>query len=575
MHSHGVKIVTNNDISWAKLKLNQTLKGVSLIKKTEEFILVGDVACIPGFSSDEPEISVFINGEWVSFRDPSASLNPLAEIDNNVVHIENIFKEAQAQDPKLATMISFFLLGTASQEDYASAFSPPKASMSEHNITKSLTKEDIQMLLNRGIIRAGKGNFMLKNFKVDKKGGRESRLITNGRYVNEHFNMFSDERMEIPDLLYVLDLGLKFKIIWSIDANSYFYQFALKGPPASWFPFKTQQQLGKYDNFSYFQMNRLPMGFKLAPIIAQRISNLVTTKVNNRILKENMEGKTVAWVDNFIVFAGNERDAQKIMSWIQGQLTFFRIKVKEVDKSGEFLGLKKSQNGSLQFQEEWKEKTSLKIMEALEKSVQRKSLQKLLGRIIWLNYTIARAPLAKFPLTLQLAREIATNVNGSIQLNSGQRKELLTWKSLLDKQLFMKPKIDLKIAWSDATPYKIAVIIGDLIYTTSSYRPISIAIAESIGAGWAYLLAEQAAHLIVDNTTAGYAFAKGHCKEDNINNIINNVVEIDPRGSISWIESAKQLADRPTRNQPLLPSDNTRDMSSSQILHSNFFRDLP
>lgn len=198
-----------------------------------------------------------------------------------------------------------------------------------------------------------------------------------------------------------------------------------------------------------------------------------------------------------------------------------------------------------------------------------------MGRIIWINYTVARFPLAKFTFTLQLARDIATKREGSIQLTHAQIDELLSWNTILHRQLSQQIVPPLKIAWSDATPYMIAVIINNKTFTTKSPLPISIAIAESIGAGWAYLLAEQAAHLIVDNTTAGYAFAKGHCKEEQINKIIANTVGANPFGSISWIESKLQLADYPTRGKKLPLNSNTQDISCSHPLKSNFFRNFP
>jgi hypothetical protein len=244
-------------------------------------------------------------------------------------------------------------------------------------------------------------------------------------------------------------------------------------------------------------------------------------------LIRNGKGRTVAWVDNFIVFANTDKDAELIMRWIIGQLAFFRITTKEVDKSGEFLGLQKRKNGNLNLQHEWIRKTNTLFREVNNINMHRKTLQRLLGRIIWLNLTIVRSPLAKFPQTLQMAREVAINDNGTIQLSTTQKDELHLWKSLLYHQLQPQKELKCKIAWSDATPHTIAVIVNNNIYSASSPTPISIAIAESIGAGWAYLLAGQAAHLIVDNTTAGYAFAKGHCKEDNINTIIDNVTNMN------------------------------------------------
>lgn len=83
----------------------------------------------------------------------------------------------------------------------------------------------------------------------------------------------------------------------------------------------------------------------LAPAIAQRTSNLITTAVQKRIASESLSATATAWVDNFCVFANDVETAEKVMEMLLEELRLVNIAVKEVDKS---LNQRKGRSGTQQ-----------------------------------------------------------------------------------------------------------------------------------------------------------------------------------------------------------------------------------
>lgn len=63
------------------------------------------------------------------------------------------------------------------------------------------------------------------------------------------------------------------------------------------------------------------------------------------MLRHNVQGEVFAWIDNYLVFAKDNSTADLIMKTMIFWLNHFEIKHKPVDRSGEFLGLKVTDDG--------------------------------------------------------------------------------------------------------------------------------------------------------------------------------------------------------------------------------------
>ena len=318
--------LNKSEIRHAARLLGQVIRNADLKEDTPDKVVAGDVDVAPGFSSGAVDARVKIDGKWVVLRnrDASTTFCDLASIENHSLNTNHLFRKAKGVNPKLAEMIKFFLLGSSK---YPGAIDLNKM---ESKVSRALSDIDIAMLLEAKIIVRREGKFALPSFKVPKKNPKEARLITDCREINERLKIFTDERMNIPRLHTLMHWGTQYPVIWSIDANAYFFQFKLKGKPALWFPLRATNKRGEFESF---MLRKLPMGFSLAPIIAQRSSNLVIEECTAKFSARGLDCKAAAWVDNFIIFAQTPEVAKEAMAILSDTLEEFDIKCKEVDKS--------------------------------------------------------------------------------------------------------------------------------------------------------------------------------------------------------------------------------------------------
>jgi len=189
--------------------------------------------------------------------------------------MEKVLKAAEELDPGLRAMLDVFCAGVVTSEIR------PNLEGLKRKTSRDFSRTDLEMLRKAGIITPRDVEFALTGFKVKKKTPNLSRFITDCRAFNQRFTAFSEEKMNLPRLHTIMEWGVRYKVVWSIDAKAYFFQFRLKGEAEGWFP----MQFDVEGRVSTYCMNRLPMGCKLAPIIAQRVSNLFIERTKRRLLK--------------------------------------------------------------------------------------------------------------------------------------------------------------------------------------------------------------------------------------------------------------------------------------------------
>lgn len=523
---------------------------------------IGDVIALSGISSNSTFVSVKTEEGWVDMKTTTFCEAPLAPIDVATANAQRIYQAALEEDPTLAELVAFFLLPSGDKETkllFSIAELP-------HILSKGFSNDDVDLLRSAGVIKEGNAAFALGAFKVPKKDGL-SRFIVNCKPINDVFPLFREVSMNGENLYELTDWALHYKVIWSVDANAYFFHFKLQGNAKELFPVRFDRERSSITVF----MDRLPMGFTLAPAIAQRTSNLITNAVRKEIQRNGWDAKVAAWIDNFIVFAHDDITANKVMSVVEIKLSHFNIKFKDRDKSGIFLGLVRSPEG-LVMQKEWVSAFKKDIASIPKDHIcNSKLIERILGKALWVNYAIVRQPLALHPNILALARRLPSAA-GVLTLTPHEKIELDHWPTLAEGQLIKKlPMPPPRAVWSDARPNILAVVTKGTVFIALLPLNINIALAEIIAAAWGGSIYHKDAHLIIDNTTAAYALAKGHCKSAAINEIIKNYFKRgQPRGSILWICSKLQIADAPTRGA--VPTGDTEDLSQGQVLKSMFFR---
>lgn len=555
-----------NEIAEAASLLEHLLKDLDIQEKVDNNnIGAGDVSITPGPSSSTPFVNIRTeNGEWIKFGERPVSLAPLAEIESHHLNTARVFEEATNKDPVLASMVHEFMIADIDKK-------APVVCTSDlpEQVSRGFSGKDVRMLLKAKVIAHKHAKFALRGFKVAKKDPNLSRFITNCKPFNKIYSKFKGEKMNLPWLHNVMRSGARYSTVWSVDAKAYFFQFRLGRKACEWFPmrFKVGEQLVKV------ALRRLPMGFHLAPIIAQRTSNLIIQRVLYHMRRQSppLEGDVVAWVDNFIVFAEDPSATAQIMEILERQLQTFDIACSPVDKSQEFLGLQKTAKG-LALQQSHQDKLTASISEALNKGApMKKELEQLAGRIMWLNHTISRRSLATMPATLELLRHIPTMASTDNFVLSGTlRHELAMWKADAGKEYILdNSAATIPIAWSDATNRRIAVVVESKVLIAETTNDVPIATMEALAAAWALALNKNMAHLRIDNMGVAYAFAKGHCKARVVNRILGKVFSTSVKGSIMWVPTADQVADGPTRD--CRPDHTQRERERWKHLNSMFF----
>ena len=537
--------LVTSEILQAVGALELAVKGVNLHTKVPKEELLASVGLASGLSSESPRLCVFVDGKWQKMRTENKTKAPLDRIGSHSLDMTKVTQAAESMDPPLKEMLDTFCNGVVKPSI------APKLLGASRKLSKDFSRKDLKMLVRAKILSRRSARSSLLGFKVKKKDPRFSRFVTDCRPFNKKFSAFTDEKMNLPKQHTIMDWGVKYPIIQSVDAKAYFYQFALKGPSSRWFPMSFS-----VDNEEMsFAMNRLPMGCNLAPIIAQRVSNIIIDRTRWHLRKRGIPGEVVAWVDNFLMFANDKASAAEIEKILLGQLRYFNVLCSPMDTSGDFLGLEKAPSGGLRLSSKFRASIREQIKKVQEEGVmEKKQTEILCGKLMWLNYTVERSPLAVFPHTLEIMRSLPRASSATtFTISEGFREELNRWESSIDKPFMGTADAqNTPEVWTDATPTRIAVVMGRAVFMAEMYHAVDIALAEAIAAAWGLILSNNKAHLFIDNLGVAHAFAKGHSTSHSINQVIRNVFSMDKPtdGSITWVPTEDQIADGPTRGLP-------------------------
>ena len=523
-----------------------------------------DVTLQPAGSDSWPHFTLrSIDGKLIIVRDRRLCCNDLAAIGNNALNLERIIAclTESNEDPILLSLIDRFIVGNEPLLPLANTST---------RVSRNFSKKDLEILAVAQLLFPSEARNAMLCFKVPKKDGF-GRFIMDCRPLND---LYAEERvsMDMDQLDDVIKIALKFPIVRSTDANAFFFQFRLTRNGAKRFPTRLGHQRG---NFKCYNLAALPMGFKFAPAIAQRTSNMVIRRVRKWISDNAVNGDSVAWVDNYRVFAENETTADLIMSELLRVLLYFNIECKPVEYTGEFLGLIADQRG-VRLTEKFAEKAISAKNEFFHNiTATREDFLVVFGHVIWANITIIRRPLCFMPNCLSLLRKTARDPSSIIEIEEKNsiEQELLFFDQHVRKHRVMTAHLPCKV-WSDATPFGGAVLIEDeeyseLLAVCQLSEEVPIFLCELSMAVWAALCTNKHPHSIVDNTAAGFAIAKGHSTHPTANKLLRLLYSRNPPNKASWVSSEQQRADDPSRGKS--PPARNISYDSEKNLKSFFF----
>lgn len=537
--------------------------GASVKEEMTEVKL--ELKILPGASASWPAVAVRgVDGLVKVIRPQVRCVFPLAKVaphDLNIALVHSTLSET-GEDPVLKDLIERFIFGNEKQR---------KGKSRASKVSRDFLLEDIDVLREAKLVREPNDGTILhgalKCFKVAKKDGF-ARFITDCRDINALYN--EKISMDMMELETIIGFAEKFSVVWSTDADAFFFQFRLSEKASTLFPIKLCNGRGSFTN-GFLQA--LPMGFTYAPAIAQRTSNMIIRRTQKWIDEQRIEGKVAAWIDNYLVFSKSTEDAERVMETLFSCLKMFNVKCKPVDKSGEFLGLK-SEGGNISL--------TLPFVDRARKAFSSfKSLVKptyndfliVFGHVLWANTTIIRRPLCFAPESLQCIRCATSDIKAEISQNTTLIcEELNFWFKNLHKPLQrLRSAWESRIVWSDATPNSLGFVIEvenkDFIASAKVEPALSVFDAELIAAMWAARVNNTRARHRIDNSAVTYALSKGHTLNRHANVAMQELYKENTPQEVGWVSTLGQRADGPSRGEPPGP----RQVVSPKILPSYFF----
>ena len=314
--------------------LARILEVCDIHQLTKPQELTIQVVVQPGGSSSAPAIMLRSSfGIIKCLRPREKCTAPLAAISPHRLDLPCVVRELSdsGEDSVLLDLINKYLLATTPVTVVHNC--------EQTTVSRHFSNDDIKVLHDADLLLECSTGVSMPCFKVKKKDDT-ARFIMDCRGLNDELD--SKVGMEADSLEWVISQAIKYPVVISTDANAYFFQFPLTPAASSRFPLRLASLRG---SFKSYYLKALPMGFSYAPAIAQRTSNMIIRRTRRWIQQNQIQGEAVAWIDNFLVFAKDTQSAEAIMTEMQRWLCYFKIECKEVDRSGEFLGMQRISSG--------------------------------------------------------------------------------------------------------------------------------------------------------------------------------------------------------------------------------------
>lgn len=410
-------------------------------------------------------------------------------------------------------------------------------------------------------------------FKVPKSSNVDSRLVADGRefdtFVRSIYKElgWSEFKMNIPSIETVTQMGLSYKIMFTKDATSFFYQILVPRRLRRYFGIRLASRRGK---FRTGRLKKLPMGTHFSPSAACDISNSVLDILKARCpAGSTMNGihvgrwDAVCWVDNFIFFADDEDTAQVIRDEFDKLCEEINLICKAwefADSEGHIKVL-----GMLFKPGEYV--LPPEVPSALSHGTARSFLI-MFGGIMWANSTVGRLPLCFFPALMDFIRLLCSEQDWEkhysapreVLMETINLVQLLRESRLLPQHVISP--VPASYNWSDASSYFLACVHQTLgkdnwfaVPTPESFwngDVFNIFVAES--SAWAlghlHYPQPQPCASIVDNQPLARAIFRGHSGSAATDAILAHVIRNrfqDGCHFIGWVPTDEMRADIPSR----------------------------
>jgi hypothetical protein len=404
------------------------------------------------------------------------------------------------------------------------------------------------------------------------------RLLSDLRKLNDC--MTKPGRMGIPCILQLIAEILANRWLAHVDARSYFFQFRLAECIRNFFAaiFRWGRSSAKV------RATVLLMGWKFAPMIAQRFANGVCTRAT-------LEGLIRAWLDNFMCLAMTEAACNEQLGKLLSVAKEVNLEFKDAEgacatQHATLLGMDVDLCvGKVTMSASFVQK-ALQAIEALRASPTARNLFVALGSMIWANYVVGRSPLAVYPNLLALTRGTGVEIGqGTRKWDDAMQINDATWADIRRAEQVVQAnegifRVDIEALpdrrmtiWSDASDTAFAFVIEvdgvDVSYGAGLFgvnqRSLHIYVKEMLSAVFASEAAVDltrrmpmlmpsafAVDHMEDNTAVVGTFKRGHGNDAMIDELVIRMYaayrQMNATGHMHYVPTTLQRADGMTRN---------------------------
>lgn len=513
------------------------------------------------------------DGAFVKVAEPRKPCSlPLALVSVNRINFDNLLSLPQTPTEELVDLLKWIHTDRAFTEATTNPKFQEVRMRLQHHVSRYLLS-DVPSLMMQGIFEEKPfTDFSLEIplFKVPKSGLVDARLIGDCRPLNELLPRPGN--MALPNVSDVLLCLLGKFWLHQEDARSYFYQFDIH-PSLS--ELLSSRVGGKRGHFTQVRWMVMPMGFSFAPAIAQHVSLHICKNVNTK-----GDLVLIPWVDNFLFGTDTMTEMQGLIQRFTKVAHEINLDMKPADyvpsQTMDCLGLTLDVTGATKnehfasLSQAYKENLR-HLKGTLNVVMSPRELYQVYGSLMWANYAIIRAPLAKWPHALELIRSCGRNLHGRDRDSWDERIEISgtvtdELHQMIDEALIarvyynslVKQQPSCKI-WTDASSLGAGWVREDKhghLVAGQQLPDMFIFVSELMAAADAFLSEPVGAQIAIDNTAAQRALIRGHSSTAAGNVVMKRLYEQLPAGcrsEVLRVPSGCNRADALSRGKVRIP----------------------
>ena len=256
----------------------------------------------------------------------------------------------------------------------------------------------------------GPGALEVPLFKVPKSNYVEARLIGDCRSINKLLP--KSGHMGLPELPTLIRHLLARRILFQLDARSFFYAFGVSDDASEVFSVRWGDRRGKFYTSRWRVM---PQGFSMAPRIAQLTSKLLCANAS-----AGLDVTLEPWVDNFLHGTDDMETMTTLVERFGKVCDLCNVDLKPSDAPPgpllDAIGLHfdVSSDDIMDHFVEIQESFRVQMLEdqrLLSTTMTPRQYFQIFGGCMWGNYAVGRQPLCRWPHALQTLRDIAIGVH--------------------------------------------------------------------------------------------------------------------------------------------------------------------